>query len=140
MKSENIKRLSIILAAGWIFGSAVADAQTPIADVSPLRPSHQNHSWVNARNHGVSGSEFTARGVIEAGSKELTVADAGDFKVGQGVVVYGANVRIEDARIYDPGQITLHHPIESEIEIRGFDAKDPTSAPQEFASKAKRRI
>jgi len=34
---------------------------------------------------------------------------------------------IEDARIYDPGPMTLHHPIKDEIEIRGFDAKDTSS-------------
>jgi len=80
--------------------------------------------WVNARDHRASGSEFATHGTIKAGSKKLTVVDVGDFAVGQGVVVYGGDVRVEDARIYDPGQITAHRPIRDEIEIRGFDAKD----------------
>jgi|GEM_PF-4495150 len=123
-----MKLLSTIVAATWIFVSAATHAQTPIADASSSRTGHANHGWVNARHDGASGSEFTTRGTIEADSQELTVDDAGDFEVGQGVVVYGGNVRVEDARIYDPRQITMHRPIKDEIEIRGFDTKGANSS------------
>ncbi len=43
--------------------------------------------WIDARQAGASGSEFQTTGAIRAGSNEITVAEAGDFQVGQEVTI-----------------------------------------------------
>ncbi len=43
--------------------------------------------WLNVRDCGVSGSAFETVAVTTAGARRITVADPGDFKPGQDVVV-----------------------------------------------------
>jgi nitrous oxidase accessory protein NosD len=45
--------------------------------------------WLNIKKHGVSGSDFETEAVFNAGSREIKVADVGDFAPGQGIVVSG---------------------------------------------------
>ena len=40
--------------------------------------------WLNARDCGASGSTFQTTAVTKNGSKQITVADVGDFRVGHG--------------------------------------------------------
>jgi len=101
--------------------SAAPDAA---AEVLAQRPPRPTRGWVNAGDYGASGSGFETTGRIEADSKRITVTDVGDFTVGQGVVVYRANIRFVDARTYEPGQMYRHQPIKDKVELRGFDGKE----------------
>ncbi|MBM3889097.1 MAG: hypothetical protein FJ388_08215 [Verrucomicrobia bacterium] len=55
--------------------------------------SGQTNNWLNVRDSGASGSAFETIGSILAGSKQITVKNVGDFKVGQGVMVSRCNIR-----------------------------------------------
>ena len=56
-----------------VFGLAVASGQT--------------NTWLDVCDFGASGSKFETVAVTREGSKQITVKNAGDFKVGQGVMV-----------------------------------------------------
>jgi hypothetical protein len=47
--------------------------------------------WLNVIECGASGSNYETAAVTAAGSKQITVADAGDFRPGQGVVISKCN-------------------------------------------------
>ena len=108
-----------------LLASATADAASAAA-VKALaqRPTPPSGGWVNVRDYGASGSDFETTGKIQAGPKQIAVTDVGDFKVGQGVVVYKAHIRFVDARIYAPGQMYRNYPIKDQFELRGFDGKE----------------
>jgi len=81
-----------------LLASATADAaSTAAVKALAQRPTRPSGGWVNVRDYGASGSGFETTGKIQAGSKQIAVTDVGDFKVGQGVVVYKANIRFVDA-------------------------------------------
>ncbi len=103
--------------------AAFAAAPDAAKSVLAQRPTPPTRGWVNVRDYRASGSTFETKGDIEAGSKRLSVAKVGDFKPGQGIVVYGARTRFEDARVYDPGQMYRSKPIKDQVELRGFDGK-----------------
>jgi len=43
----------------------------------------QTNAWLNVRDFGASGSTFETTAATTSGSKQITVAKVGDFKVGQ---------------------------------------------------------
>jgi hypothetical protein len=78
--------------------------------------------WVNARDCGASGSQFQTTATTTAGSKQITVADAGDFKPGQGVMVSKCNVRYSHKSLWGPHEkYAASQPLKDEVEVRGYD-------------------
>ncbi|MHB8995327.1 MAG: hypothetical protein ACYC63_08785 [Armatimonadota bacterium] len=79
-------------------------------------------SWVNVRDFGASGSEYSTGAVTAAGSKQITVKDVGDFQVGQGVMVSRCNVRYQSKMLRGPKKVLQGaRALKDEVEIRGYD-------------------
>ena len=101
-----------VAVAVLVCGQAVA------AEIAPLPPS----SWLDARDCGASGSEFSTTAATEKGSNSITVADLGDFKVGQGVIVSECNPRCAGSAIWGPRHVVvMGRPLQDKVEIRGYD-------------------
>jgi len=78
--------------------------------------------WLNARECGASGSKFETTASTVTGSCQITVADIGDFQVGQGVMVSKANIHYEPTRLWGTGVIYLNSkPVTNSVEVRGYD-------------------
>lgn len=79
-------------------------------------------AWLSVAETGASGSEFSTTAATTEGSAQITVADVGDFKVGQGVMVSKCNIHFIGGRLWGPsGQHAKNKPIEAECEYRGYD-------------------
>jgi hypothetical protein len=76
--------------------------------------------WLNAQDCGASGSAFRTSATTLAGSRDLTVADAGDFKVGHEIMVAKCNLRITDLQIWGP-EFEKSAPLKEGFEVRGYD-------------------
>ena len=85
--------------------------------------------YLNARDLGVSGSEYKTVVKSTAGKNEFLAENVGDFKVGDEVIVIGANIHVEASVIYDrKDRSTLNprpwkycQPLGDKIEIEGYD-------------------
>jgi hypothetical protein len=78
--------------------------------------------WLDARDAGASGSEYQTTAQIKAGSKQLTVAAAGDFKVGQGVMISKANIRYTPTQLWGTGERYQNtKPLNGSVKVRGYD-------------------
>ncbi len=78
--------------------------------------------WLNARDAGASGSKFETTAATTDGSKQITVADAGDFQVGQGVMVSKCNIRFTPTQLWGTGEPYRNSkPVENSVEVRGCD-------------------
>ena len=87
---------------------------------SACYPAGAEHSdWLNVKDCGASGSRFETRASATAGSKQVTVADVGDFAVGQGVIVSKCNVHYPRARLW--AAMYDRKPLGDAMEIRGYD-------------------
>ena len=76
---------------------------------------------VNARDFGASGSKFETTATTTAGSKQITVANVGDFKVGQGAMVSRCNIRYVNPTLWGPGEPYVGASKDTGVEIRGYD-------------------
>lgn len=84
----------------------------------------QSDGWLNAREFGASGSDFHTTATVTAGEKQITVADPGDFAVGQGIMLSKCHPRIEAARMWGPGTTYAKlsgKPPKDIIDLRGYD-------------------
>lgn len=78
--------------------------------------------WINARDCGASGSQFSTNATTVAGSNQITVKDVGDLKVGQGVMVSRCNVRYEMKTLFGPrSKYAAQRALKDEVEMRGYD-------------------
>ena len=97
---------------------ALAHAQPP----GDTDRSAGSSSWLNVRDCGASGSKFETTATMAAGSKQIVVKDAGDFKVGQGVTVSRCNIRILSPMMSGPeSPYGSMKPLAGALEIRGYD-------------------
>jgi hypothetical protein len=82
-----------------------------------------NNGWLNVRDFGASGSTFRTTAVTKSGFNQITVEDAGDFKVGQGVMVSKCNIRYTPTRLQSHGvpYLTTSRPLNNSVEVRGYD-------------------
>ena len=86
------------------------------ADVRP------QHAGLDAREFGASGSTFQTTAAATDGSDRITVADVGDFRVGQGVMVSKCNVHYNRKSLFGPrGTYAAERPLNGEVEVRGYD-------------------
>jgi len=77
---------------------------------------------LNARDFGASGSKFETTAATTDGSKQITVKNVGDFKVGQGVMVSKCNIRYSRTQLWGTGEPYYNSkPLENSVEVRGYD-------------------
>ncbi|MFA6561503.1 MAG: hypothetical protein WCV00_06300 [Verrucomicrobiia bacterium] len=77
---------------------------------------------INARDCGASGSKFETTAATADGSKQITVKNAGDFKVGQGVMVSKCNIRYSRIQLWGTGEPYYNtKPLNDSVEVRGYD-------------------
>ena len=62
-----------------------------------------DNGWLNVQDCGASGSEFQTIASTVSGSRQITVADIGDFEVGQGIMVSKCNIRYTPTRLSSSG-------------------------------------
>lgn len=88
---RNFLRTGAVLAAVPA-AMEMSRPQTANAETSPPSGGRSNDSLttVDVGSYGASGSDYHTTGSVTAGSTRLTVADAGDFRPGQGIYVVGA--------------------------------------------------
>jgi hypothetical protein len=79
-------------------------------------------AWLNVVDCGASGSKFETTATTTAASRQVTVAAAGDFRVGQGVMLSGCNVRYTHKSLWGPrAKYAANRPLADEVEVRGYD-------------------
>jgi hypothetical protein len=84
-------------------------------------PQADASDWLNARDFGASGSKFETTATTTAGSKQIRVANVGDFKVGRGVMVSRCNIRYVNPTLWGPGEPYVGASKDTGVEIRGYD-------------------
>ena len=78
--------------------------------------------WLNVRDCGASGSKFQTTASTVSGSKQITIADVGDFKVGQGVMVSKCNIHYTPTTLWGIDfPFSNTKPAENSVEVRGYD-------------------
>ncbi len=91
-------------------------------DASPAPPTGSTTLSLNVRDCGASGSEYETTASATEGSKQITVANVGDFQVGQGVIVSRCNIRYESPTLWGPGEpYGSSKALKDEVEFRGYD-------------------
>jgi hypothetical protein len=106
------RRHAGVLALAAVVGllACKAQAQGPSAD------------WINVRDFGASGSKFETPAATTDGSRQITVKDVGDFKVGQGVMVSKCNIHYSQKSLWGPrSKYAVSRPLKAEAEVRGYD-------------------
>lgn len=77
---------------------------------------------VNVRDFGASGSAFETTATTVVGAQQITVADVGDFKVGQGVAVSRCNIQYKPVAMWGVGQAYFNaKEVGDSVEVRGYD-------------------
>ncbi len=77
---------------------------------------------INVRDCGASGSKFETTAATADGSKQITVANVGDFKVGQGVMVSRCNIRYSPTQLWGTGEPYRNSKLlQNSVEVRGCD-------------------
>lgn len=102
---------SLSLGLGWaLLGSLGLATAEPTGD------------WLNAQDCGASGSKYATTAKTTAGSNQITVADVGDFKVGQGVMVSKSNIRYTPTLMWGTGERYKNmKKVDGSVEVRGYD-------------------
>ena len=89
---------------------------------SMIRAADSQDGWLNVRDAGASGSIFQTKATTIAGSSKITVTNAGDFKVGQGVMVSKSNIRYTPTLLWGTGERYKNmKPLNGSVEVRGYD-------------------
>ncbi|MCX6898070.1 MAG: right-handed parallel beta-helix repeat-containing protein [Verrucomicrobia bacterium] len=84
-------------------------------------PPAQAGHWLNVGDFGASGSTFETTAAATAGSKQITVAKAGDFKVGQGVMISKCNPQFTRCILKSPDNPFGTTPLGGAAELRGYN-------------------
>jgi hypothetical protein len=90
--------------------------------VQPVADLTLDNGWLDVRDCGASGSKYLTIAATKNGSRQITVANVGDFKAGQGVMVSKCNIRYERIRMWGQGERYRNmKPVENSVEVRGYD-------------------
>lgn len=101
----------------WLFDVVVATVV-----LSAVAVTEAADLWLDARDCGASGSKFETTAATVAGSAQITVPNAGDFKVGQGVMVSKCNIRYTPTQLWGTGEPYYNSkPLQNSVEVRGYD-------------------
>lgn len=90
--------------------------------------------WLDARDLRASGSKFETTAAATDGSKEITVADVGDFQAGQGVMVSKCNIRYRGCRPFVASQAPVRSADEADRAGRPNRSGGPGFQPQAATS------
>ena len=78
--------------------------------------------WLDARECGASGSEYSTMASTTQGAKTIAVTDVGDFQAGQGVMLSECNPRITLQQVWGPRHVVAWgKSLGDKAEIRGYD-------------------
>jgi hypothetical protein len=78
--------------------------------------------WLNVKDMGATGSVFETTATATAGSNQVTVANTGDFKVGQQISISRCNIRYLRPTLWGPGEpYSTSRALNEALEIRGYD-------------------
>jgi hypothetical protein len=81
-----------------------------------------SRDWLNVRACGASGSKYETAAATVEGSTQITVANVGDFQVGQGVMVSKSNIRYLPTQLWGTGERYRNSkPVSNSVEVRGYD-------------------
>ncbi len=114
-----VSRISVVVSVAPGAAADVDDLR-----VRPFTPAvaPDERGRLKVTDYGVSGSRFETRGTMEAGSTRLVLAEAGDFRIGQGIGVEEAEVRHTDRFLWGPeGTYGTARPWGNAAHVRGFD-------------------
>ncbi|MCE5240023.1 hypothetical protein LLH23_16300 [bacterium] len=90
--------------------------------VSSIALAQPEGAWLNVLDCGASGSKFQTKATLTAGSKDISVADPGDFKVGQGVMVSRADIKISHGTLWGPrAKYAASKALADTVQVRGYD-------------------
>ena len=101
----------------WLLDTVLSVALLVAVAATAAEPEH----WLNVRDCGASGSKFETTAASTAGSKQITVANVGDFKVGQGVMVSKCNPHYTNCILKPPENPYSTTPLGDAAELRGYD-------------------
>ena len=105
-------------ARRWVVAAAMAAVMACCA-VTYGQP---DTNWLSVRDFGASGSTFHTTATTAVDSKQITVAEVGDFEVGQGVMVSKCNIHYNRMALFGPRiKRSANRPLEGEVEVRGYD-------------------
>ncbi len=108
----------VLWMAGVVGGGEPAQNAAPL----PTPPAdHSSAGWLNVRDYGASGSIFETTAAATAGSQQITVANVGDFQVGQGVMVSKCHPHFERCILKPPENPYGTNPLGDAAELRGYD-------------------
>jgi hypothetical protein len=100
----------------------VATISVGLGESGAVAAEHIGEGWINVQEWGASGSKFETTANTTAGSKEVTVADVGDFQVGQGVMLSKCNIHYTPIRLLGQGiPYKNSKPVNNTVEVRGYD-------------------
>ena len=110
--------VAVKTAATLALLAALCAAPALLAAQTSARPT----AWLDVRDCGASGSDFSTTASATRGSKAITVAHVGDFKAGQGVMLSECNPRITKQTIWGPRHVVvMGRPLKGKAEIQGYD-------------------
>jgi hypothetical protein len=116
---ETVLNVSLVVAVETGRSADLDDfriQETPAA-ATPAGP-----GWINVLDYGASGSEFQTTASTTAGAKQITVANPGDFRAGQGVMISKCQPHYSSAVLRGPGSYYgTTQPLDGVAELRGFD-------------------
>ena len=93
-----------------------------VAGALAVTAGESSPGWLNVRDMGASGSKYETTAATGEGSKQITVANVGDFKVGQGVMVSKSNIRYTPTQLWGTGERYKNSkPLANSVEVRGYD-------------------
>jgi len=87
------------------------------------------NGFINARDFGATGSDYVTRAHSTAGSCEFILADIGDFKVGDEVLVKGCDPHVELCTLFERKDMSFvnrrpwkhNQPLDGRVELDGYD-------------------
>ena len=87
-----------------------------------LAPAQSMPDMLNVTECGASGSRLQTTATTTAGSNVITVANPGDFKVGQGVMVSRCNIQFSNGVLWGPKkEYAKSAPLKDLVQMRGYD-------------------
>jgi hypothetical protein len=110
--------------------AVLAARPSPLAAQAPAKLPRESSAWLNVVECGASGSNFQTSATTTAGSKDITVANVGDLRVGQGVMVSRCNVHYTPITLTGAGDWStgiFGKPLGGSVEIRGYDGSAGSS-------------
>ena len=115
-------RLFAVLALGSVSFAAAPLAIVYSTAYAAAANTQPPGDWLNVRDCGASGSQFETTAATTAGSKQITIANAGDFQVGQGVMLSNCNPRSTMQTLWGPtGVVAWGVALGGKAELRGYD-------------------